>query len=126
MVENNYDILGVKYGASEGEIRAAFRKLVLDHHSDRGGDEEKVKKIIQAYEDLKMGKTHPDTQDERLKKSRVYSGDSDEERRKRNLVLSGDVAREMKIAEQWAALLNRSDQTGSKLLWLKRIRGNRI
>ncbi len=121
MAENNYDILGVKYGASEGEIRAAFRKLILDHHSDRGGDEEKVKKIIQAYEDLKMGKTRPDTQDEQLKKSRVYSGDSDEERRKRNLVLSGDVAREMKIAEEWAALLNRSDQTGSKLFGSKEL-----
>ncbi|MFI5405787.1 MAG: J domain-containing protein [Nitrososphaerales archaeon] len=121
MAENNYDILGVKYGASEREIRAAFRKLILSHHSDRGGDEEKVKKIIQAYEDLKMGKTHPDTQDEQLKKSRVYSGDSDEERRKRNTVLSGDVAREMKIAEDWAALLNRSDQTGSKLFGSKEL-----
>ena len=121
MAENNYDILGVKYGASEREIRAAFRKLILSHHSDRGGDEEKVKKIIQAYEDLKMGKTHPDTQDEQLKKSRVYSGDSDEERRKRNTVLSGDVAREMKIAEDWAALLNSSDQTGSKLFGSKEL-----
>lgn len=121
MVENNYDILGVKYGASEREIRTAFRKLILDHHSDRGGDEEKVKKIIQAYEDLKMGKTHPDTHDEQLKKSRVYSGDSDEERKRRNLVLSGDVAREMKIAEGWAALLNRSDQAGSKLFGSKEL-----
>jgi len=47
-MESNYDILGIKQGASEKEIRNAFRKLVLDHHSDRGGDEEKVKKIIQA------------------------------------------------------------------------------
>lgn len=121
MAENNYDILGVKYGASEREIRAAFRKLILSHHSDRGGDEEKVKKIIQAYEDLKIGKTHPDSQDEQLKKSRVYSGDSDEERRKRNMVLSGDVAREMKIAEEWAAMLNLSDQAGSKLFGSKEL-----
>lgn len=121
MVESNYDILGVKYGASDREIREAFRKLILDHHSDRGGDEEKVKKIIQAYEDLKIGKTHPDTEDEKLKKARVYSGDSEDERRKRNLVLSGDVAREMKIAEEWAALLNNSDQTGSKLFGSKEL-----
>ncbi len=84
MAESNYDILGVKHDASDREIREAFRKLILDHHSDRGGDEEVVKKIIQAYEDLKIGKTYPDTEDEKLKKSRVYSGDSDDEQRKRN------------------------------------------
>lgn len=121
MTESNYDILGVKYGASDREIREAFRKLVLDHHSDRGGDEEIVKKIIQAYEDLKIGKTHPDSEDEKLQKSRVYSGDSDEEQRKRNLMLSGDVSREMKIAEGWAESLNRLDQTGSKLFGSKEL-----
>lgn len=121
MAESNYDILGIKYGASDREIKDAFRKLALDHHSDKGGDEEKIKKIIQAYEDLKIGKTHPDTDDEKLKKSRVYSGDSEEERRKRNLILSGDVAREMKIAEEWTAQLNRADQTGSKLFGSKEL-----
>lgn len=121
MVESNYDILGIKQGASEKEIRAAFRRLVLDHHSDRGGDEEKIKKIIQAYEDLKVGKTYPDTEDERLKKARVYSGDSEEERRKRNLVLSGDVAREMKLAEEWASLLERNHATDSRLFGSKEL-----
>jgi hypothetical protein len=121
LVESNYDILGVKYGASHTEIREAFRKLVLDHHSDRGGDEEKVKKIIQAYEDLKIGKTYPDTEDERLKKSRVHSGDSDEERRKRNLILSGDVAQEMKTAQEWASLLHRNNGTDSRLFGSKEL-----
>lgn len=121
MVESNYDILGVAPGASEKEIRAAFRKLVLSHHSDRGGEEEKIKKIIQAYEDLKEGKAYPDTDDERLKKSRVYSGDSEEERRKKNLVLSGDVAREMKLAEEWAGLLQRNQATGTRLFGSKEL-----
>lgn len=121
MTQSNYDILGVKPGASEREIRDAFRRLILDHHSDRGGDEEKVKKIIQAYEDLKVGKTYPDTEDERLKKAKVYTGDSEEERRKRNLLLSGDVAREMKIAQEWASLLQRNDATGSKLFGSKEL-----
>ncbi|HEX9845929.1 MAG TPA: DnaJ domain-containing protein [Candidatus Nitrosotenuis sp.] len=122
MVESNYDILGVNTGASQKEIRDAFRRLVLDHHSDRGGeDEEKVKKIIQAYEDLKVGKTYPDSEDERLKKARVYTGDSEEERKKRNLTLSGDVAREMKLAEDWAELLNRNHATGSRLFGSKEL-----
>jgi hypothetical protein len=120
-LENNYDILGVKHGASEKEIRNAFRKLVLDHHSDRGGDEEKIKKIIQAYEDLKVGKIYPDTEDERLKKARVYSGDSEEEKKRRNLLLSGDVAREMKLAHDWALLLQRNNATGSKLFGSKEL-----
>lgn len=121
MAESNYDILGVKHGASKKEIRDAFRKLVLDHHSDRGGDEEKTKKIIKAYEDLKVGKTYPDTEDERLKKARVYTGDSEEEKRKRNLLLSGDVAREMNLAQDWASLLNRNHATGSRLFGSKEL-----
>jgi hypothetical protein len=120
-LESNYDILGIKQGASEKEIRSAFRKLVLDHHSDRGGDEEKIKKIIQAYEDLKIGKTYPDTEDEKLKKSRVYTGDSEEEKRKRNLILSGDVAREMKMAQDWADLLQKNEMAGSRLFGSKEL-----
>lgn len=114
MAESNYDILGVKAGASQKEIRDAFRRLVLDHHSDRGGDEEVIKRIIRAYEDLKEGKAYPDTDDERLKKSKVYSDDESEQRRK-NIILSGDVAREMKIAQEWAAMLVQTGQTGARL-----------
>jgi len=120
-LENNYDILGVKHGASEKEIRNAFRQMVLNHHSDRGGDEEKIKKIIQAYEDLKVGKIYPDTDDEKLKKARIYTGDSEEEKRRRNLLLSGDVAREMKLAQDWATLLQRNNVVGSKLFGSKEL-----
>lgn len=121
MVESNYDILGIKHGSTEKEIRDAFRKRALDHHSDRGGDEERMKKIIQAYEDLKVGKVYPDTDDERLKKSRVYTGDSDDERKRRNLLLSGDVAREMRMAQEWASLLQRNNTAGSKLFGSKEL-----
>ena len=121
MVESNYDILGIKQGATQKEIRDAFRKLILDHHSDRGGDEEIVKKIIQAYEDLKSGKAYPDSDDEKLKKAKVYTGDSEEERRRRNLVLSSDVAREMKSAHEWVELLQRDNATGSRLFGSKEL-----
>lgn len=121
MVQSNYDILGLKQNATQREIRDAFRKLILDHHSDRGGNEETVKKIIQAYEDLKAGKTYPDSDDEKLKKAKVYTGDSEEERKRRNLVLSGDVAREMKAAQEWAALLQRDNAIGSRLFGSKEL-----
>ncbi len=64
-IENNFQILGVREGATRKEIQDAFRKLALEHHSDRGGDIEKFKKIKQAYDDLKLGKKYPDSPEEK-------------------------------------------------------------
>jgi len=47
-----YDKLGVSKDASKEDIKKAFRKLSLEHHPDRGGDEEKFKEISNAYEIL--------------------------------------------------------------------------
>ncbi len=56
IIQNNYEILEIQDGASRQEIREAFRKLALEHHSDRGGEEVQFMKIKQAYDDLKLGK----------------------------------------------------------------------
>lgn len=120
-MESNYDILGVKEGASRLEIRDSFRKLVLEHHSDRGGDDEQFKKIKQAFDDLKVGKTYPDSEEERKKKSRFYSGDSEEEKQRRNRILSRDVADEIKLAQEWIAALSRADTTGTRLFGSKEL-----
>ena len=61
MVESNYDILGILEGSTEKEIRDAFRRLALQYHADRGGENEQFIKIKQAYEDLKVGKKYPET-----------------------------------------------------------------
>jgi len=49
-----YDILGVSKGASDDEIKKAFRRLAVQHHPDKeGGSEEKFKEINEAYDVLK-------------------------------------------------------------------------
>lgn len=47
-----YKILGINKGASEEEIKKAFRKLAHKYHPDKGGDEKKFKEINEAYQVL--------------------------------------------------------------------------
>lgn len=48
----HYDTLGISKNASEDDIKKAYRKLVLIHHPDKGGNEEEFKKIKDAYDIL--------------------------------------------------------------------------
>jgi len=48
-----YDILGVNRNASDSELKKAYKKKSMQHHPDRGGDEEKFKQINEAYSTLK-------------------------------------------------------------------------
>ncbi len=53
MAENYYDILGVGKGASDDEIKKAYRRAAHQHHPDKsGGDEAKFKKVNEAYQVL--------------------------------------------------------------------------
>jgi curved DNA-binding protein len=49
---NAYETLGVPKGASESEIKRAYRKLAGQHHPDKGGDTHKFQEIQSAYETL--------------------------------------------------------------------------
>jgi curved DNA-binding protein len=47
-----YSTLGLNRGASDADIKKAYRSMAMKHHPDRGGDEKKFKEISQAYEFL--------------------------------------------------------------------------
>ncbi|QMU54107.1 MAG: DnaJ domain-containing protein [Nitrosopumilus sp.] len=119
MVESNYDILAILEGSTEKEIRDAFRRLALQFHSDRGGENEQFIKIKQAYDDLKIGKKYPETDQEKLKNSKVYSGDTEADVRRKNQILGQELFKEMKTAEEWAAELNKSNSTATRLFGSK-------
>ena len=58
--ENLYKILGLPKFASTDEIKKAYRKLAMECHPDRGGDEERMKKINVAYQILSEKKKEYD------------------------------------------------------------------
>lgn len=48
-----WDILGVDRNASKDEIRKAYYRMALKHHPDKGGTDEMMKKVNEAYEKMK-------------------------------------------------------------------------
>lgn len=49
---DHYQTLGIQEDANQDEIRAAYKKLAMKNHPDRGGDTKKFQEISQAYDTL--------------------------------------------------------------------------
>lgn len=52
MSKDYYKILGVEKGASQDDVKRAFRKLAHEHHPDKGGNADKFKEVNEAYQVL--------------------------------------------------------------------------
>ncbi|OGL78202.1 molecular chaperone DnaJ [Candidatus Uhrbacteria bacterium RIFCSPHIGHO2_12_FULL_60_25] len=52
MAQDYYDVLGVQRGASQDDIKKAFRKKAHELHPDKGGDANAFKRVNEAYQVL--------------------------------------------------------------------------
>lgn len=52
MSKDYYEVLGLQKGASEADIKKAFRKKAHQLHPDKGGDKAKFQEINEAYQVL--------------------------------------------------------------------------
>jgi hypothetical protein len=50
--DSPWEVLGLKPGASDAEVKAAFKRLIIKHHPDHGGDTETARRIIAAFATL--------------------------------------------------------------------------
>ena len=52
-MSNPYSTLGVSKNATEAELKQAYRKLAMENHPDKGGDQNLFAEISSAYDTLK-------------------------------------------------------------------------
>jgi len=52
MAKDFYKTLNIEKGASQADVKKAFRKAAHEHHPDKGGDEAKFKEVNEAYQVL--------------------------------------------------------------------------
>lgn len=54
-----WSVLGIRAGAPAGEAKAAYRRLALRCHPDRGGSEAEFRRVTEAYEAIRDGRAAP-------------------------------------------------------------------
>jgi hypothetical protein len=62
-----YSILGADEEAAQSDIERLYKRLAVQHHPDRGGDEEEMKSLNEAYSVLRDETTRQAYDIERLK-----------------------------------------------------------
>ncbi len=54
-----YHVLGLSRNASDEEVKKAYKRSVMQHHPDKGGDAEKFKQVSEAYHKILKGEKTP-------------------------------------------------------------------
>jgi hypothetical protein len=52
--QDPFFVLGVRPGASMDQVRSRYRELALVHHPDRGGDPNQMRRILRAYDQIRV------------------------------------------------------------------------
>jgi len=71
--KNYYDILGAEENSSRREIERRYKRLASRHHPDRGGNEDRMKALNEAYRILKDESLRRDYDSQRSKPAVVAS-----------------------------------------------------
>ena len=117
MGPSNFEILGIGEDATPAQIREAFRRLALEHHSDRGGQDERFKVIKQAYEDLKHGKKYAAR--DAPPSTGIRPGETEADAKRRNAQLARLTAEQMEAAAEWISALERGGSAGTRVFGVK-------
>ena len=72
-----YSILGAGESASQSDIERLYKRLAQQHHPDRGGDEEEMKSLNEAYRVLKDESSRRDYDAERRKSVETSAAEND-------------------------------------------------
>jgi molecular chaperone DnaJ len=75
MAKDYYQILGLARGASQEDIKRAYRRLAHKFHPDKGGDEARFKEVSEAYQIL----SDADKRSQYDKFGRVFEGGAGQE-----------------------------------------------
>lgn len=104
-MSNPYEVLGVRQGASQEEIKKAYRELVKKYHPDQYRDnplstlaEEKLKEINEAY-DILMKNSNGGYEYQQGSGSGSYSGGSAEFSQVRAYINNGNISEAERILD---------------------------
>ncbi len=70
--EDYYQVLGAEGDASRADLDRRYKRLARDHHPDRGGDEERMKSLNEAWRVLGDENSRRDYDSKRVRRTGKY------------------------------------------------------